>query len=1792
MRAYAIETSHTWDFTNPANYTYDNGKIEPNNNNLRLSLLDKIENFTAAGGKLQSNKVLDVAADSTYYFVSTDLGIDVLRQDTWERTGYITAGGGFPTITAESGYLYAGKNGGIYRWQISSLGNNTPLGSYRYTTSTSPALGNNNVLDIDAEVLSGKTYLAVGTQTHIHLIKDETGTPGIYKSSAGYIYGTRIVSDGTLYYAVRDFNGLNPDSPIMVKYNATTIAADWAYNAVDVYYSRGWFPGATKGPATAYATYRGLHIGVGTSTANAGDNTIIVETDDGLSVIQENRTTVSQSTVKNFTSDSRGSAVTSSASAFARYYNGTNIETATLDSDPIWTSYNSLYYLRDRSQELEYDLGSQKTFNYLRQWFSGNLPNGYTMESSTHGTSANIASGATALSKFGSYYSNHPDNVASKVNDNYVSTYFWSATGYTAYPSQTIEQVFTSPTSVGSVDLQFTDEAHAPKDYFIESSDEATEKLSISSANASSSYLGYVPSQAFDVSPNTIWHTNITPSTSTPQWLSADLGSEQSIKGISFISGADGPKDFTIEYSNDNSNWITADTVTNNSESQKVIVFSSAVNARYLRINITASKVGPGVSITELEIYKTMFEAGNPQTLDTVTNNSELSRVSTFNNVTAKAFRIRATSPNGASTYGLGIREFKMFADHFDKGQVTQLATANNMSNGLLSYGTYFKPNHGISFPTTTAQHIRIKYQKPLTYGDISITQVRLFDTTMPQWFPEGIVTGAYDASSNKYFGLLNSGVTEDGRIIQIDGATSNSPTVGQVIDKTTKPDLASDEFSALHIADSNTMIAGTTDGGASFIGKRRVTDSPTITSNIAFNPPAVASWKTFTENASKNGGEIYYQISNDDGTTWYFYNGSTWTTAGATDHNTAVDINAHIEEFPIGSRQFKWKAFLSSNGAQDITLQSVTVTINPDINPPTSNADNIAMYQIKNGAQVPSEGWATGNTPDFTWDPAQDDGNPGASGIKGYCLYLGQSELADPVSDKGILGSSPLDTDGTCPFAIATTELDLAVSGYLGSALSSSTDPYFLHIKALDHSHNVFVGGSETFSFKFDNTAPAAPGFISAPSQFLATRDVTLTWPTTGSESANDAHSGLLGLQYRIGGEGIWYGANHNGNQDTSDILPNNGSYRTDATYDYPNLIEGNNIIYFRGVDQAGNFSTTYTTAVIKINTSAPSSPRNVTVSPVSNTDNAFSFDWDEPSSFVGQPSSLEYCYTINTLPTINTCNFTSAGQTSLPTGPYATQPGDNTFYVVAKDEANNINYATASSVTFTANTSAPGMPTNVEIADVSTKATSNWKVALSWAVPVDQGSGVATYKVMRSTDGNSFAQIATTAGLSYVDGGLSQTRYYYKISACDSANNCGAYSTVTNIIPTGKFTEPAEMLSNPVVSEVTTKRAKITWVTNRESDSKIAIGTSSGSYFASEISNSSQVTSHIVDLDNLKAGTTYFFVARWTDEDGNTGVSNEISFTTAPAPIVKNVKVIKTTLNSATVQFTSEDASKALVYYGKTDAFGGKTEINTSLSESTYQVELNGLDDGASYVLRISLLDSEGGEYTGDIYSFTTPPRPAISNLKFQPVKDQPTSTQLVSWTTNVPTSSTVNYGKNGTEGKTIANSKLVTEHEMTINDLQDNSDYFLIAESRDVAGNLATSDRQTFKTALDTRPPKISNLRIEASIKGTGVEARGQAVVSWTTDEQDTSQVAYGQGASLQNLNNRTGGANSLTTEHVVIVSDLSTSSVYTMQPVSRDGSNNEAQGSTKSAIIGKASESIISIVLNALRGIFGF
>ncbi|MCH7912468.1 MAG: VCBS repeat-containing protein, partial [Deltaproteobacteria bacterium] len=77
------------------------------------------------------------------------------------------------------------------------------------------------------------------------------------------------------------------------------------------------------------------------------------------------------------------------------------------------------------------------------------------------------------------------------------------------------------------------------------------------------------------------------------------------------------------------------------------------------------------------------------------------------------------------------------------------------------------------------------------------------------------------------------------------------------------------------------------------------------------------------------NQGLVRYQISND-GTAWYYYNGSLWVaaTAGLSHTNSAEEVSANIAIFDnhVGAGAFYFKALLNSDGEQQVELGRIDI--------------------------------------------------------------------------------------------------------------------------------------------------------------------------------------------------------------------------------------------------------------------------------------------------------------------------------------------------------------------------------------------------------------------------------------------------------------------------------------------------------------------------------------------------------------------------------------------------------------------------------------------------------------------------------------------------------------------------------------------------------------------------------------------------------------------------------------------------------------------------------------------------
>lgn len=983
--------------------------------------------------------------------------------------------------------------------------------------------------------------------------------------------------------------------------------------------------------------------------------------------------------------------------------------------------------------------------------------------------------------------------------------------------------------------------------------------------------------------------------------------------------------------------------------------------------------------------------------------------------------------------------------------------------------------------------------------------------------------------------------------------------------------------------------------------------DTGSVTSNI-FDPGFPADWGTLTYNYSGSGNVVVKMRTDSNAD----MSGATaWSSCTSISSGADVSSNSCVND---ADRYIQYQVTLTTGTGQSPTFEDISIEyVASDSVPPTTNASNIQIIGYDSGNWLKT-------APTISWDAGADD--VGGIGLIGYCIALdettegGSSSSLDPATSSGKLtGLNDGVALSSCPYIVTGTSVNFNTIS--GLNLTSDKDYYF-SIKAIDAVGNIWTGSSGDFQdltyFKYDGTAPTNVTFISTPSSsFGSVNDMFFTWPSSGGTSS-DSESGVLGWQYAINNTSDWRGGTSSNYLGITYIPLSGATYiqYLDESFD-TEITEGNNTIYFRTVDNAGNTST-YTTGGLAYGGAAPtfSQGSEVTVTATTQTTNSytsninnFSLSW--PDASISEGSLNYYYYMVNTTPP--TSRTTLEGNSTLykpvSTTSVSAQKltgsvrGTNTVYVVATDTEDNYSPTNVISGTYVLNSTNPDPPQNLIGSDASLKANELWRATLTWETPAYIGTGELTYVVQRSSDNSTWTDVGTTQSLSYTDSVDTSDIYYYRVGSYDTSSQSIAdpsYTSSVSVDTKGTFDEPPELTSEPEVTSITTKRATITWSTDRIGDTRIQYGTGSEDYFDEEPSKSDLVTAHSIELTNLSPGTRYYYTAKWTDEDGNTGISDEGNFSTDPAPIISDVEVATLGINSVVLKFTSKDAAKVKIYYGESTSFGGLSEISTSSEEATYAVTLTGLKDGTKYFYKINTLDVEDDEYDGTVLDFTTLPRPQVSNVRIQQVRGTAQPTVLISWTTNTPVSSIVTlYPENNpADTRDEINVELKEgEHKMIIRGLLPQTKYVLTVSGRDIVGNEASAEPNYITTETDTRPPLISNLKVEGNsvASADGETQTAQLVISWDTDEAASSQVEYGEGTGSVYAQ-KTQEDNNLTYNHLVLISGLTPSKVYHLRAISKDSNGNATESIDTVTITPKATENALDLVISNLQEAFKF
>lgn len=193
--------------------------------------------------------------------------------------------------------------------------------------------------------------------------------------------------------------------------------------------------------------------------------------------------------------------------------------------------------------------------------------------------------------------------------------------------------------------------------------------------------------------------------------------------------------------------------------------------------------------------------------------------------------------------------------------------------------------------------------------------------------------------------------------------------------------------------------------------------------------------------------------------------------------------------------------------------------------------------------------------------------------------------------------------------------------------------------------------------------------------------------------------------------------------------------------------------------------------------------------------------------------------------------------------------------------------------------------------------------------------------------------------------------------------------------------------------------------------------------------------------------------------------------------------------------------------IYYGTTSKnYTSSTDVGNVTSST-----VSGLLSGSTYYFEIAAYDSSKKElgYSNEV---STEIGPAITSSS-QPSVLTSTSA-AISWTTDVPSTSQVEYGtQSGSYPSSSGDTILTTTHSVQLSGLTPNTSYYY-REMSTANGFTTTSAESKFTTLADsttTAPPPATSIDI-TNVAATLIN-KTKVSISWTTNVPADSQVLYG-------------------------------------------------------------------------------
>jgi len=397
------------------------------------------------------------------------------------------------------------------------------------------------------------------------------------------------------------------------------------------------------------------------------------------------------------------------------------------------------------------------------------------------------------------------------------------------------------------------------------------------------------------------------------------------------------------------------------------------------------------------------------------------------------------------------------------------------------------------------------------------------------------------------------------------------------------------------------------------------------------------------------------------------------------------------------------------------------------------------------------------------------------------------------------------------------------------------------------------------------------------------------------------------------------------------------------------------------------------------------------------------------------------------------------------------------------------------------------------------------------------------------------------------------SSTRYNISILARDSNGNTATATSFMDTAAAPDITPPEITIpGNFIVTDLSS--AVITWSTNEEATSYVQYAKATTTFETDfiEVGRADAVLPHTVTLDNLTAGTTYYFRVKSTDLSRNTTISPSDSTFYSFQPVlqiltISNVATSTVTDSQAVIVWSTNHQADSLILYGT--SINDYTQNQASVAQTTeHAITINGLTSSTPYYYLVVSKDALGQTATSTEYQFTTAKTPVDPN-DYQARLDRINELLAELDTLNALSSSTASTSQTQiTELQTqiselsnqLANRANLTPAEATA--LQARISELEAKVKNQGGGGMMIIDK------TDKVAPVISNIQA-TEIKSDSVK------ISWLTNEKSDSFIEYSTIGQIKNFGNW-----KLEIDHSTILENLLPNSSYAYKVASKDESGN--------------------------------